>query len=108
MSLLSERPVPARLPVTALGPHFGAEIHGIDLARLDDDEVLALREALVAYKVLFVRGQHGLDDAAQIEFGRGWARSPPGIRSTTPVTWPPRCTRWTARTTGSRTSGTRT
>ncbi|MEU3839362.1 TauD/TfdA family dioxygenase [Streptomyces sp. NPDC028635] len=70
MSILSQRPATTRLPITALGPHFGAEIHGIDLARLDDDEVLALREALVAYKVLFVRGQHDLHDAAQIEFGR--------------------------------------
>ncbi|MFE6937778.1 TauD/TfdA dioxygenase family protein [Streptomyces chartreusis] len=71
MSIISERPPTApTLPVVELGPHFGAEIHGIDLARVDDDQVLALREALVAYKVLFVRGQHGLDDAAQIEFGR--------------------------------------
>ncbi|QWB21167.1 MULTISPECIES: TauD/TfdA family dioxygenase [Streptomyces] len=70
MSILSERPAVTRLPLTPLGPGFGAEIHGIDLGRLDDDQVLALREALVAYKVLFVRGQHTLDDAAQIEFGR--------------------------------------
>ncbi|MFF5846465.1 TauD/TfdA dioxygenase family protein [Streptomyces massasporeus] len=70
MSILSERPLSTRLPLTQLGPRFGAEIHGIDLGRLDDDQVQALREALVAYKVLFVRGQHSLDDAAQIEFGR--------------------------------------
>ncbi|HLL32901.1 MAG TPA: TauD/TfdA family dioxygenase, partial [Streptomyces sp.] len=70
MSILSVRPAVARLPITELGPHFGAEIRGIDLGRLDDDQVLALREALVRYKVLFVRGQDGLDDDAQIEFGR--------------------------------------
>ena len=70
MSVLSEPPSVTRLPLTALGPGFGAEIDGIRLAHLDDDQVLALREALVAYKVLFVRGQHGLDDAAQIAFGR--------------------------------------
>lgn len=61
---------PPQLRLTPLGPDFGAEIDGIDLARLTDEEVQALRETLVAYKVLFVRGQDGLDDAAQIEFGR--------------------------------------
>ncbi len=70
MSILQERTSVARIPVIPLGPHFGGEIHGIDLARLGDDEVLALREALVNHKVLFVRGQHGLDDAAQIDFSR--------------------------------------
>lgn len=70
MSILSERPAAAQLPVTRLGPSFGAELHGVDLAALDDDEVVALRAALVQYKVLFVRGQHGLDDDAQIAFGR--------------------------------------
>lgn len=70
MSSLSERPAAVRLPITELGPHFGAEIRGIDLGRLDDDQVLALRQALVKYKVLFVRGQDGLDDSQQIEFGR--------------------------------------
>ncbi|MEU6373626.1 TauD/TfdA family dioxygenase [Streptomyces sp. NPDC046909] len=61
---------PPQLRLTPLGPNFGAEIDGIDLARLTDEEVRSLRETLVAYKVLFVRGQDGLDDAAQIEFGR--------------------------------------
>ncbi|MFJ3659541.1 TauD/TfdA dioxygenase family protein [Streptomyces sp. NPDC090119] len=70
MSILSDRPVATRLPLTELGPNIGAEIDGIELARLDDDGVLALREALVRHKVLFVRGQHQLDDAGQIELGR--------------------------------------
>ncbi|WP_327718294.1 TauD/TfdA family dioxygenase [Streptomyces sp. NBC_00490] len=61
---------PPQLRLTPLGPDFGAEIDGIDLARLTDEEVQSLRETLVAYKVLFVRGQDGLDDDAQIEFGR--------------------------------------
>ncbi|MFF5476086.1 TauD/TfdA dioxygenase family protein [Streptomyces sp. NPDC012935] len=61
---------PPQLPLTPLGPNFGAELHGIDLARLGDEQIQAIREALVAYKVLFVRGQDGLDDSAQIEFGR--------------------------------------
>lgn len=61
---------PPQLPLTPLGPNFGAELHGVDLARLGDEQIQAIREALVAYKVLFLRGQDGLDDTAQIEFGR--------------------------------------
>ncbi|MFE6825019.1 TauD/TfdA dioxygenase family protein [Streptomyces sp. NPDC057690] len=70
MTLETGRSASPRLPLTPLGPDFGAEIHGIDLARATDEEVAALRTALVEYKVLFVRGQEGLDDATQIEFGR--------------------------------------
>ncbi|MGW5100804.1 TauD/TfdA dioxygenase family protein [Streptomyces sp. NPDC004100] len=71
MSITSDRsPATAvQLPLTKLGPSFGAEIDGIDLARLTDDEVTAVRAALVEHKVLFVSGQN-LDDAQQIEFGR--------------------------------------
>ncbi|MET9425608.1 TauD/TfdA family dioxygenase [Streptomyces sp. NPDC006540] len=70
-SAMTEAPerVATRLALTPLGPHFGAEIRDVDLSRLDDDEVHAIRAALVAYKVLFVRGQD-LNDAGQIEFGR--------------------------------------
>lgn len=70
VTLETRRSAPPRLPLTPLGPDFGAEIHGIDLARATDEEVAALRTALVQHKVLFVRGQDGLDDATQIEFGR--------------------------------------
>lgn len=65
----ADRPAPPDLPITRLGPRFGAEIRGIDLGRLDDGQVTAIREALVEHKVLFVRGQD-LDDAAQIGFAR--------------------------------------
>lgn len=73
MSVTSEQPATARtdagLRLTRLGPRFGAQVHDVDLARLDDDQVLAIRAALVEHKVLFVRGQD-IDDAAQIDFGR--------------------------------------
>ncbi|MFJ4416523.1 TauD/TfdA dioxygenase family protein [Streptomyces sp. NPDC088925] len=59
----------AGLRLTPLGPRFGAEVHDIDLGRLDDGQVAAVRAALVEHKVLFVRGQD-IDDAAQIAFGR--------------------------------------
>lgn len=52
-----------------LGPRFGAEVIGLDIASASDAEVLAVRQALVAHKVLVLRGQ-SLDDSGQIDFGR--------------------------------------
>ncbi|BBA99492.1 putative taurine dioxygenase [Actinacidiphila reveromycinica] len=72
MTVTSEQPatdVRAELNLTRLGPRFGAEVHDIDLTRLRDGQVQALREALVEHKVLFLRDQD-VDDAAQIDFGR--------------------------------------
>ncbi|MET7823916.1 TauD/TfdA family dioxygenase [Streptomyces sp. NPDC005386] len=55
--------------VVPIGPSFGAEVYDVDLGRLDDDQVAALRTALVTHKVLFLPGQD-IDDRAQIDFGR--------------------------------------
>ena len=60
---------PAMLTLDRLGPSFGAEVIGLDLRVLDDEQVTAVREALVAHKVLFFRGQD-LTDADQVELGR--------------------------------------
>jgi len=60
---------PAALTLDRLGPSFGAEVIGLDLRVLDDERVVAVREALVAHKVLFFRGQD-LTDADQVELGR--------------------------------------
>ncbi|WP_342045851.1 TauD/TfdA dioxygenase family protein [Bacillus sp. OTU530] len=55
-------------PVTA---RIGAEVTGIRLsADLNTSEVLAIREALLKYKVLFFRDQQHLDDAGQEAFSR--------------------------------------
>ncbi|AFA72272.1 taurine dioxygenase [Gordonia polyisoprenivorans VH2] len=69
-------PVPAgtvasgvEFDIDEFGPHFGAEIRGVDVASATDDEVRAIRAALIDYKVIVLRGQD-LDDAAHIEFGR--------------------------------------
>ena len=35
---------------------IGAEISGLDLADLDDDQVVALRHELLAHRVVFFRG----------------------------------------------------
>ncbi|GAA1524489.1 taurine dioxygenase [Dactylosporangium maewongense] len=52
-----------------LGPHFGADVHDIDLDRATDDELAEVRAALVEHKVLFFEGQQ-LDDDGQVRLGR--------------------------------------
>ncbi|MEV0565313.1 TauD/TfdA family dioxygenase [Dactylosporangium sp. NPDC050588] len=52
-----------------LGPHFGADVHDIDLGRATDDELAEVRAALVEHKVLFFEGQR-LDDDGQVRLGR--------------------------------------
>ncbi|MEV4510842.1 TauD/TfdA family dioxygenase [Dactylosporangium sp. NPDC049525] len=52
-----------------LGPHFGADVHDIDLDRATDDELADVRAALVEHKVLFFGGQQ-LDDDGQVRLGR--------------------------------------
>lgn len=58
-----------QLTLERLGPSFGAHVLGLDLRHLTDEEVLAIRVALVEHKVLFFRGQD-LTDADQIKLGR--------------------------------------
>ena len=67
-------PVPAAdrglLEVERLEPSIGARVHGVDLGRVTDDEVRAIRTALAEYKVLFFAGQHDLHPDSQIALGR--------------------------------------
>ncbi|MEU4564724.1 TauD/TfdA family dioxygenase [Actinoplanes sp. NPDC023936] len=60
---------PAQLDLEPLGPHFGAVVHGLDLATATDEQVVALRAALVERKVLFLRDQ-SLNETSQVELGR--------------------------------------
>ncbi|GAB18162.1 putative dioxygenase, partial [Gordonia effusa NBRC 100432] len=55
------------LDIDRFGPHFGAQISGVDIASATDDQVRAIRAALVEFKVLVFRGQQ-LEDAEHIEF----------------------------------------
>ncbi|SIS22532.1 taurine dioxygenase [Williamsia sterculiae] len=57
------------LTLDKFGPSFGAEILGLDITTADDEQITAVRDALVEHKVLVLRDQR-LDDAAHIEFGR--------------------------------------
>ena len=60
---------PSLLTLDPLGPSFGAEVTGLEVRGASDEQVAALREALVTWKVLFLRGQDLTDDD-QIELGR--------------------------------------
>ncbi len=52
-----------------LGPHFGSIVHGVDLATATDEQIVAVRAALVDRKVLFFADQT-LDDDGQVDLGR--------------------------------------
>ena len=56
------------LDLERLGPGFGALVRGIDLATASDAEVVAVRSALTAHKVLFFRDQR-LDPDSQVALG---------------------------------------
>ncbi|WP_338056576.1 TauD/TfdA dioxygenase family protein, partial [Streptomyces torulosus] len=63
---------PARLTVTPLAGHIGAEIGGVDAAApLDAATVAELRRALLRHKVVFLRNQR-LDYASQAAFARAF------------------------------------
>jgi taurine dioxygenase len=57
--------------VAPLTTTIGAEVAGVDLAGdLDDTVIDQIRAALLEWKVLFFRDQHGLDRSGHIAFGR--------------------------------------
>ena len=58
------------LTITPKSPTIGAEISGIDLAsEITDDEIAAIRQALLDYKVLFFRDQN-ITTEQHLAFGR--------------------------------------
>jgi len=58
------------ITVDRVAGHIGAEITGVDLSvALPEEDVAAIRAALLAHKVVFFRGQH-LDHGQQIAFAR--------------------------------------
>jgi alpha-ketoglutarate-dependent sulfate ester dioxygenase len=62
-------PSTTTLDVRRVAGHIGAEIRGIDISHpLGPSTVAEIRQALLAHKVVFFRGQT-LDHAAQIRRG---------------------------------------
>ncbi|GAA3599325.1 taurine dioxygenase [Nonomuraea rosea] len=62
-------PTATTLTLDPLGPHFGARVEGLDLATAHDDDLVAVRAALIDRKVLFFPGQT-LDADGQVALGR--------------------------------------
>jgi taurine dioxygenase len=56
-----------RLRVRPLTGRIGAELSGVHLANLDDDDVAGIRQALLAHRVVFLRDQ-SIGAAEQIAF----------------------------------------
>ncbi|WP_156687347.1 TauD/TfdA dioxygenase family protein [Mycobacterium sp. Marseille-P9652] len=57
------------ISVSKLGSRIGARVDGVRLGGdLDPATVEEIRRALLTHKVIFFRGQHHLDDAAQLAF----------------------------------------
>jgi taurine dioxygenase len=61
--------VVASMTVTPTGGHLGAEVTGVDLGQLTDDDVRRIEDLLHEHLVLVFRDQH-LDDDAQFAFAR--------------------------------------
>ena len=55
------------LEIVRLAGRIGALVGGIDLSKMvPDSTIAAIRAALIRYKVIFFRGQNGLDDATHL------------------------------------------
>lgn len=60
-----------QVTVTKLGSRIGARVDGLRLGgELDSRVVEEIHRVLLTHKVIFFRGQHHLDDAAQLAFAR--------------------------------------
>src|SRR5579883_2658863 len=62
---------PVQLTVVPSGQSLGAEIQGLDLNRVHDDEFAAIHQAWLDHLVVLFRGQH-LTDEDLIRFSRRW------------------------------------
>lgn len=77
MTITESRPG-TRLDVRPLSANIGAELRGIDLkADLSDEEVQAIRQALLDHKVIFFPEQH-LDPVQHVAFASRFGEATPG------------------------------
>ncbi|WP_186108833.1 TauD/TfdA dioxygenase family protein [Burkholderia gladioli] len=73
---LSARAVDTPLALRRVAGRIGAEVSDLELsADIDETRFAALLDALHTHKVLFFRGQHHLDDAAQEAFARRFGQT---------------------------------
>ncbi|MCG8542917.1 MAG: TauD/TfdA family dioxygenase [Alphaproteobacteria bacterium] len=63
------RPKPAKIEVTPVSAAIGAEVHGVDLAAVDDATFAAIHDAWLEHLVLLFRGQT-LTDADLVAFSK--------------------------------------
>jgi taurine dioxygenase len=67
----SSKPIPSAFRVRRLGGRIGAEIEGVAIGgSLSGDQVAAIRQALLAHRVIFFRDQEQFDDQEQEAFSR--------------------------------------
>ncbi|MEW9699782.1 TauD/TfdA dioxygenase family protein [Paenibacillus sp. SI8] len=85
MSIVEQNnPIQEQLDILPVAGRIGAEITGVRLgAYLDPQTITTIREALLKHKVVFIRGQHHLDDAGQEAFAR--ALGNPVAHPTVPI-----------------------
>jgi taurine dioxygenase len=76
------------IDVLKIAGHIGAQVIGIQAGpTLPEDQITVVRNALLEHKVIFLRGQHHLDDAAQAGFAQRFGElttahpTVPGIES---------------------------
>ena len=75
MTTVQNRPAPSGITVRPIAGSLGAEITGVRLGPdLDEGPVAEIRAALLEHKVVFLRGQDHLDDAAHAGFVRRLGR----------------------------------
>jgi alpha-ketoglutarate-dependent sulfate ester dioxygenase len=60
--------VTSDMQVVKLGENIGARIDGVRLGGLDSQTAAAINAALITHKVVFIRGQHHLDDESNYAF----------------------------------------
>ncbi|MET7987527.1 MULTISPECIES: TauD/TfdA family dioxygenase [unclassified Streptomyces] len=66
------------LDLAPMTPHIGAEISGVDLSQPIGEELAEeLKQALLEWKVIFFRDQHGLDTKSHIALSAVWGEPEP-------------------------------
>ncbi|GAB3137448.1 taurine dioxygenase [Micromonospora sonneratiae] len=63
-------PATTRFEVRPVSGALGAEVHGVDLANLSDEDFAELHRLLLEHLVIFIAGQQGLPPGAHVAFGR--------------------------------------